>query len=215
MTEFASLISAPDDPCARNARRHSCQDILAIALGAMLCGGQTSADMELFGHAKRELLQSFLKLENGIPSHDTGSRLPGMLDPAAFQQWFTGFMRQFAEGGGGVLAVYGKTLRRCYDRAEQRSPLHPVSAWAEERRLVLGQLAVGAKSNEIAALPRLLEMLTLRGKVVTADALHCQRQMAQQMIEQGGDYALALKGNQGHLRDDVQLFRDDPATPLA
>ena len=171
MTEFASLISAPDDPCARNARRHSCHDILAIAFGAMLCGGQTSADMELFGHAKRELLRSFLKLENGIPSHDTGSRLPGMMDPAAFQQWFTGFMRQFAEGGGGVLAVYGKTLRRCYDRAEQCSPLHPISAWAGEQRLVLGQLAVDAESNAITALPRLLEMLTLWGKVVTSDAL--------------------------------------------
>ena len=172
MTEFASLISAPDDPCARNARRHSCHDILAIAFGAMLCGGQTSADMELFGHAKRELLRSFLKLENGIPSHDTGSRLPGMLDPAAFQQWFTGFMRQFAEGGGVILAVDRKTLRRSYDRAEQRSPLHPVSAWAEERRLAPGQLAVDAESNAITALPRLLEMLTLWGKVVTADAMH-------------------------------------------
>ena len=109
----------------------------------MLCGGQTCADMELFGHAKRELLQSFLKLANGIPSHDTFSRLPGMLDSAAFQQWFIGFMRQFAEGNEGILAV-------------------------------------DAKSNEIAALPQLLEMLTLRGKVVTADAMHCQRQVAQQ-----------------------------------
>ena len=120
--------------------------------------------MELFGHAKRELLQSFLKLENGIPCRDTFSRLLRMLDPAAFQQWFIGFMRQFAEGNEGVLAMDGKTLRRSYDHAEQRSPLHPVSAWAEEQRLVLGQLAVGAKSNEIAALPSLLEMLTLGAK---------------------------------------------------
>ena len=159
----------------------------------MLCGGQTCTDMELFGHAKRELLQSFLKLDHGIPSHDTFSRLLGMLDPAAFQQWFIGFMRQFAEGNEGILAVDGKTLRRSYDRAEQLSPLHLVSAWAEEQRLALGQLAVDDKSNEITALPKLLEMLTLRGKVVTADALHCQRQVAQQVIEQGSDYALALK----------------------
>ena len=104
-----------------------------------------------------------------------------MLDPDAFQQWFTGFMQQFAEGGAdaGVLVLDGKTLRRSYDRAEQRSPLHPVSTWAEEQRLVLGQLAVDAKSNEITALPKLLEMPTLRGKVVTADAMHCQRQVAQ------------------------------------
>ena len=130
MTEFANLFSALEDPRASNARRHSRHDILVIAFCAMLYGGQTCADMELFGHAKRELLQSFLKLENGIPSHDTGSRLPGMLDPAAFQQWFIGFMRQFAEGGedAGVLAADGKTLRGSYDHAEQRSPLHPVSA---------------------------------------------------------------------------------------
>ena len=95
----------------------------------MLCGGQTCTDTELFGHAKRELLQSFLKLENGIPSYDTFSRLLGMLAPAAFQQWFTGFMRQFAEGSEGILAVDGKTLRRSYDHTEQRSPLHPVSTW--------------------------------------------------------------------------------------
>ncbi len=215
MTESADLFSALEDLRASNARRHSLHDILVIAFCAMLCGGQTCTDMELFGHAKRELLQSFLKLENGIPSHDTFSRLLGMLDPAAFQQWFIGFMRQFAEGNEGILAVDGKTLRRSYDRAEQLSPLHLVSAWAEEQRLVLGQLAVDDKSNEITALPRLLEMLTLRGKVVTADAMHCQRQVAQQVIEQGGDYALALKGNQATLRDDVQLFLDDPSTPLA
>ena len=109
----------------------------------------------------------------------------------------------------------GKTLRRSYDHAEQLSPLHLVSAWAEEQRLVLGQLAVDDKSNEITALPRLLEMLTLRGKVVTADAMHCQRQVAQQVIEQGGDYTLALNGNQGRQRDDTQAVRDAPSTPLA
>ena len=157
MTEFAHLLSALEEPHASNARRHSLRDILAIAFGAMFCGDQTGADMELFGHAKRELLQSFLKLDNGIPSHDTGSRLPGMLDHAAFQQWFTGFMWQFAAGGGGVLAVDGKTLRRSYNHAEQRSSLHPVSARTEKQRLVLGQLAVDAKSNGITALPRLLE----------------------------------------------------------
>ena len=138
-----------------------------------------------------------------------------MLDPAAFQQWFIGFMQQFAEGGEGILAVDGKTLRRSCDQVEQRFPLHLVSAWAEEQRLVLGQLAVDAKSNGIAALPQLLEMLTLRGKVVTAEAMRCQRQVAPQVIEQGGDYTLALKGNQGRQRDDAQAVRDDPTTTLA
>ena len=108
MTEFADLFSALEDPRASNARRHSLHDILVIAFCAMLCGGQTCTDMELFGHAKRELLQSFLKLENGIPSHDTFSRLLGMLDPAAFQQWFIGFMRQFAEGSAAYWRWTGK-----------------------------------------------------------------------------------------------------------
>ena len=154
MTEFASLFSALEAPApATPAAIPATTDILVIVFGAMLCGGQTCADMELFGHAKRELLQSFLKLDNGIPNHDTSSRPLGMLDPAAFQQWFIGFMRQFAEGNEGILAVDEKPLHRSYDRAEQLSPRHPVSAWAEEQRLVLGQLAVDTKSNGITALP--------------------------------------------------------------
>ena len=215
MSEVAGVFAELDDPRTANARRHSLHDILVIALCTVISGGQTCTDMELFGHAKRDLLQSFLKLENGIPSHDTFSRVLGMLEPEAFGQWFIGFMGQFAEGLEGVVALDGKTLRRSYDRAAGQSPLHLVSAWAEEQRLVLGQVAVDGKSNEITAVPKLLEMLSLRGKVVTADAMHCQRQVARQVVEQGGDYALALKGNQGTLHDDVKLFLDDPATPVA
>ena len=166
MTELADVFADLEDPRASNARRHSLHDILVIALCTVVCGGQTCTDMELFGHAKREFLQSFLKLGNGIPSHDTFSRVLGKLDPEAFQGWFLGFMEQFAQGVQGVVAVDGKTLRRSYDRAEGRSPLHLVSAWAEEQRLVLGQLAVDGKSNEITAVPKLLEMLTLRNTVV-------------------------------------------------
>ena len=215
MTELADVFAELDDPRAANARRHSLHDILFIALCTVVSGGQTCTDMELFGHAKRDLLQSFLGLENGIPSHDTFSRVLGMLDPEAFRQWFLGFMGQFGEGLEGVVALDGKTLRRSYDRAAGQSPLHLVSAWAEEQRLVLGQVAVDDKSNEITAVPQLLEMLSLPGKVVTADAMHCQRQVAQQVVERGGDYALALKGNQGTLHDEVKLFLDDPDTPVA
>ena len=215
MSELADVFGDLEDPRAVNARLHSLHDILVIALCTIVCGGQTCTDMELFGQSKREFLESFLQLENGIPSHDTFSRVLGMLDPEAFRRWFLGFMEQFAEGIEGVVAVDGKTLRRSYDRAEGQSALHLVSAWAEERRLVLGQLAVDDKSNEITALPRLLEMLTLPGKVVTVDALNCQRQIAQRVIDQGGDYALALKGNQGTLYDDVKLFLDDATTPVA
>ena len=143
------------------------------------------------------------------------SRVFRLLDPEAFQKWFLGFMRQFAQGCEGVLAIDGKTLRRSYDRAEAKSPLHLVNAWAAEQRLALGQLAVDGKSNEITAVPKLLEMLALPGMVVTADAMHCQRRLSQQALDQGADYVLALKGNQGSLNDDVRLFLDDSATAVA
>ena len=145
------------------------------------------------------------------------------MDPEAFQKWFVGFMGQFAQGCEGVLAIDGKpvlseaegTLRRSYDCAEAKSPLHLVNAWAAEQRLALGQLAVDGKSNEITAVPKLLEMLALPGMVVTADAMHCQRRLFQQMLDQGADYVLALKVNQGSLNNDVRLFLDDPATEVA
>lgn len=138
-----------------------------------------------------------------------------MLDPEAFRQWLLEFMGRFAEGIEGVVPLDGKTLRRSYDRAAGQSPLHLVSVWAEARRLALGQVAVDDKSNEITAVPPLLEMPNLTGKAVTADAMHCQRQLAQQVVEPGGDYALALKGNQGKLQDDVKLFLDDSGTQVA
>ena len=204
-----------EDPRHGNAGRHSLHDIVVIALCTMLCGGETCTDMALFGHSKREFLESFLPLRNGIPSHDTFSRVFRLLDPEVFRKWFLGFMGQFAQGCEGVLAIDGKTMRRSYDRAEGQSPLHLVSAWAAERRLVLGQLAVDGKSNEITAVPKLLEVLALPGMVVTADAMHCQRQLSRQVLDQGADYVLALKGNQESLNDDVRLFLDDPATPVA
>ncbi len=203
-----------EEPRRGNAGRHSLYDILVIAWCAILCGGETCTDMALFGQSKREFLESFLPLRNGIPSHDTFSKVFRLLDPEAFQKWFLGFMRQFAQGCEGVLAVDGKTLRRSYDRAEAKSPLHLVSAWAAEQRLALGQLAVDGRSNEITAVPKLLEMLALLGMVVTAGAMHCQRQLSRQALDQGADYVLALKGNQETLNDDVRLFLDGPATPL-
>ena len=204
-----------EDPRHGNAERHSLHDILVIALCTILCGGETCTDMALFGQSKREFLESFLTLRNGIPSPDTFSRVFRLLDPEVFRRWFLGFMGQFAQGCEGVLAIDGKTLRRSYDRAEGQSPLHLVSAWAAEQRLVLGQLAVDGKSNEITAVPKLLEMLALPGMVVTADAMHCQRQLSQQVLDQGADYVLALKGNQESLNEDVRLFLDDPATDVA
>ena len=214
MGGLGEVFEGLEDPRRINGQHHSLHDILVIALCTLMCGGETCTDMALFGQAKREFLGSFLKLEKGIPSHDTFSRVFRLLDPEVFHAWFLGFMNRFAEKCQGVVAVDGKTLRRSYDRAEGSSPLHLVSAWAAEQRLVLGQLAVEDKSNEITAVPKLLELLALKGTVVTADAMHCQRQVAQQVIDQSADYVLALKANQETLNDDVRLFLDDPATPV-
>ena len=214
MDDFAELFEALEDPRTGNAKRHALHEMVLIALCTVLSGGETCADMALFGRLKQTFLQEFLALEHGIPSHDTFSRLFRLLDPAAFRTWFIAFMQRFAETCEGVVALDGKTLRRSFDRASAASPLHLVSAWAADQRLVLGQLAVGDKSNEIVAVPKLLELLSLKGMIITADALNCQRQIAAQVIEQGGDYVLALKGNQPALRDDVRRFLDDPETPL-
>jgi predicted transposase YbfD/YdcC len=177
-----------------------------------LCGGQGAVDMALFAKAKEPFLRGFLKLENGVPSHDTFSRLFRQLDPAQFQAAFQRFMAGFSKQCQGVVAIDGKLLRRSFDRASGKSPLHMVSAWGCEQRLVLAQIATDAKSNEITAVPELLKMLSLKGAIVTTDALNCQRVIAQQIVEQGGDYALALKGNQGTLHDDVSTYLDDPAS---
>jgi predicted transposase YbfD/YdcC len=204
-----------DDPRTGNAKRHLLHEVLVIALCTVLCGGENCADMALFGRSKRTFLQEFLRLEHGTPSHDTFSRVFRLLDPVAFHAWFRGFMRRFAETCQGVIAIDGKTMRRSFDRASAASPLHLVSAWAADQRLVLGQIAVDDKSNEITAVPKLLELLSLTGGIVTADAMSGQRKIAQQVIDQGGDYVLALKGNQETLHDDVRRFLDDPETALA
>ncbi len=215
MEDFDEVFEELEDPRTGNAKRHLLHEVLMIALCSVLCGGETCADMALFGRAKRDFLQDFLTLPHGIPSHDTFSRIFRLLDPARFHAWFIGFMERFAEGCQGVVAIDGKTMRRSFDRAAAASPLHLVSAWAVDARLCLGQLAVGNKSNEIIAVPKLLELLSLKGRVVTSDAMNCRRKIAQQVIDQGGDYVLALKGNQETLHDDVRRFLDDPATALA
>jgi predicted transposase YbfD/YdcC len=172
-------------------------------------------DMAEFAEAKEPYLRGFLQLKNGLPSHDTFSRLFRHLDPAQFRATFQGFMRKSAEQCQGVVAIDGKVLRRSFDRASGKSALHMVSAWGCEQRLVLAQIATDAKSNEITAVPKLLDMLSLKGTIVTVDALNCQRTIAQQIVDQGDDYALALKRNQGTLHDDVVRFLGDPASKVS
>ena len=209
MEGFFACFSELEDPRDDNAR-HDLLELLVIAFCAILCGSEDCSDMALFGRAKEDFFRKFLTLRHGIPSHDTFSRVFRLLDPVKFHACFLVFMKRFSEGLQGVIAVDGKTLRHSFDRASKKSPLHLVSAWAAGQRLVLGQLAVDDKSNEITAVPKLLELLSLKGKIVTADALNCQRAIASQIVEQGGDYVLALKANQPDLHADVSLFLDDP-----
>jgi len=212
MEEFMACFSAVSDPRRENVR-HNLYEVLIIALCTLLCGGEDCSDMAVFGRAKRPFLRQFLRLKHGIPSHDTFSRLFRQLDPKPFQACFVRFMERFAGGLEGVVAVDGKSLRASFDRAAGQSPLHMVHAWAVDQRLLLGQIATDAKSNEITAVPKLLAMLSLKGCVVTADAMSCQRAICAQIVGQGGDYVIALKRNQGTLHDDVRLFLEDPERP--
>ena len=196
MEEFVACFSEVSDPRQDNVR-HNLYEVLIIALCCLLCGGEDCSDMAVFGRAKRPFLRQFLRLKHGIPSHDTFSRVFRQLDPKPFQACFVLFMERFAQGLEGVIAVDGKSLRGSFDRASGKSPLHMVHAWAIDQRLLLGQIATDAKSNEITAVPKLLAMLSLKGCLVTADAMSCQRAICTQIVEQGGDYVIALKGNQG------------------
>jgi predicted transposase YbfD/YdcC len=214
MERFVSCFAELEDPREDNAR-HNLHEILVIALCAMLCGAEDCSDMALFGRAKQVFLRQFLQLRHGIPSHDTFSRVFRLLDPAQFHACFLRFMEDFAATAQGVIAIDGKALRRSFDRAAKKSPLHLVSAWAVGCRLLLGQVATDEKSNEITAVPKLLEMISLKGAIVTADALNCQRTIAAKVVEKGGDYVLALKGNQGTLFEDVRLYLDDPVHAAA
>lgn len=211
MSDFVSVFSDLEDPRYQNAR-HSLPEILFMALIAMLCGAESCVDMANFADAKEDELREFLELRHGPPSHDTFSRIFRLLDPDRFGACFCRFMASFAAAREGVVAIDGKTLRRSFDRAAGQSPLHMLSAFASQAGLALGQRAVDGKSNEIKALPELLKMLSLTGRTVTVDAMHCQKEAARSILEQHADYVMALKGNQATLHSDVALFLDDPAT---
>ena len=184
-----------------------------MSLCASLCGAESCVDMADFAEAKEDVLRGFLKLEGGAPSHDTFSRLFRLLDPEQFHDAFQRFMADFAGTRAGGVAIEGKSRRRSFARAAGASPLHLVSAWASEERLVLGQMKVAQGGNEITAVPALLRLLSLEGTTVTMDAMHCQRAPAEAIMAEGGDYVMAVKANQPALHDDVKLLMDDPGAP--
>jgi predicted transposase YbfD/YdcC len=210
MESFGDCFAELKDPRGPNAKRHDLPDILMIALCAVLAGGQTAVDMAVFGEAKQEFLGSFLQLKNGVPSHDTFSRVFRQLDPDQFRACFQRFMTRFSKACTGVIAIDGKVLLRPVDAAHPGSALHMISAWCCDTRLVLAQIATTAKTKESTAVVKLLKMLTLDRTIVTTDALNCQRDIGRRIIAQGGDYVLALKGNHKALHADVSRFFADP-----
>jgi predicted transposase YbfD/YdcC len=196
------------DPRSGPAQLHELLDILMIALCATLCGAEGFNDFALWGRCQHEWLKTWLALPHGIPSHDTFRRVLGLIRPAefatCFQSWTQALRTAF---NGELVAIDGKTLRA--SRSKNQGPLHLVNVWATENRLVLGQLAVDDKSNEITAVPELLRALELAGCVVTVDALNCQKNIAKEISEADADYVLALKGNHGVLHEEVKRFLDD------
>lgn len=198
---FADL----DDPRIDRTKLHKLLDIVVIAICGVICGADTWVDIEDFGKSKEAWFRRFLELPNGVPSHDTFGAVFARLDPDQFQNCFLHWVQAVASvTKGQVIAIDGKTARRSYDRPSGKKAVHMVNAWATANRLVLGQAKVGTKSNEISAIPELLQLLEVSGCIVTIDAMGCQTEIAQQIITAGADYVLAVKENQGTLYDDVR-----------
>src|SRR5512135_2078481 len=198
------------DPRVERTRLHELLDIVTIAVCAVVAGADSWEHIEQFAKAKPSWLKTFLALPNGVPSHDTFARVFARLDPGEFQRCFLGWIGALQEATGRrVIALDGKTLRRSFDRAKAKSALHLVHAWATANHLLLGQVAVDEKSNEITAIPVLLKTLELTGAIVTIDAMGCQKEIARTIREEGADYLLALKGNHEHLHGQVVAFWEE------
>jgi predicted transposase YbfD/YdcC len=205
LTYFKSL----SDPRVERSQDHPLLSIVGIALCATLGGADDWVAVERFGNAKSDWLGRFLDLTNGVPSHDTFGRVFARLDPTQFEACFRDWVAGVVSRLPGLVAIDGKTLRGSRDKASGRKALHLVSAWATEARLTLGLVAVDDKSNEIKAIPKLLQILDLEGALVSIDAMGCQKDIAEQVRDQKADYLLAVKENQGRLYQDLEaLFLD-------
>lgn len=207
-TSLIEQLSAITDPRINRTKDHELIDILVLAICALLCRAETFNDMEDFGKAKEEWFRKFLSLRNGIPSHDTFNRVFQALDPKQFQDAFLNWTQSVRQAiPDEIVAMDGKALRRAL--TQSKKPRYIVSAWAEDNGLVLGQLKVDEKTNEITAVPQLLRALELSGCIVTLDAMGCQKNIAKEIKEADAEYVLALKGNQETVHHEVKAFLDE------
>jgi predicted transposase YbfD/YdcC len=204
LRDLETIFAQVEDPRMERTKLHRLRDIIILAICGVICGAEGWVEIEEFGKAKEAWFTELLQLPNGIPSHDTFGRVFALLDPKQFEGSFVQWVQGISKRVKGVIAIDGKTLRRSHDHVAGKKALHMVSAWAVENRLVLAQLATEEKSNEITAIPLLLRQLALTGCIVTIDAMGTQTKIAHQIIEQDGDYALALKDNQGSLYEEVK-----------
>jgi len=196
------------DPRMCNKVNHKLIDIISLTICGVISGANTWSAIETYGHSKFEWLKSFLELPSGIPSHDTLGRVFSLLSTQELETCFMTWVRSIPKVVDDIVAIDGKQLRRSYDHSSNKAAIHMVSAWASMTGMVLGQVKTDAKSNEITAIPKLLEILELKGCIVTIDAMGCQKQIAEKIIQKEADYVLALKGNQGNLYTDViDLFQ--------
>jgi len=206
--------SSIQDPRVNRQKKHLLQDIFFISICATICGADNWVAIEEFGLAKEAWFTALLGLEHGIPSHDTFGEVYAAIDTDQFSDCFSRWVADLANlTEGEVIAIDGKCLRRSVDRASKKAAIHMVSAWAQHNNLVLGQVKVDDKSNEITAIPKLLSRLDIAGAVITIDAMGCQKKIAEQIKRQGGDYVFSLKGNQGNLHDDVKTFFTSSLSP--
>lgn len=198
------IFSSIEDPRLERNKLHSIEDIFTLTLLAVICGVKSWEGIELFGKMKQEELKGIVSFKNGVPSHDTIERVYSIIHPDDFGRCFISWTRTLSEVKEDLISIDGKTARRTHDRGKNKEAIHLVSAWANKNQLVLGQIATAGKGHEIKGIKELLCLLDIQGCIISIDAIGCQKDIAEQIIEQSGDYILALKENQAELKSQVE-----------